>query len=140
VCLLQQAGIVIKRDPSFNPSREPIITPKKGMKGLKMGPVGKNCYDPDCGDEAATTVHNCYINRRWWPDTAITCEKENFSRDSNAYGHWSYTTTAWSGEGPCKNFINWENGQGLPDKDKIRNSYASLAHPESQGANISRAD
>jgi hypothetical protein len=40
----------------------------------------------------------------------------------------------------AKNFINWENGQGLPDKDKIRNSYASLAHPESQGANISRAD
>jgi glycerol-3-phosphate dehydrogenase len=42
VRLLQQAGLVIKRDPSFIPNREPIISSKKGMRGLKMGPVGKN--------------------------------------------------------------------------------------------------
>lgn len=42
VRLLKTAGLKPKLDPSFNPHREPIITPKKGMKGLKMGPVGKH--------------------------------------------------------------------------------------------------
>ena len=32
----------IVKDPTFNPTRAPIIAPKKGMRGLKMGPVGKN--------------------------------------------------------------------------------------------------
>lgn len=40
----------MKLDPNFNPNRAPIITPKNGMKGLKMGPVGKN--DSDGSDEA----------------------------------------------------------------------------------------
>ena len=42
VRLLKTAGLKPQRDPNFNPHREPIVTPKKGMKGLKMGPVGKN--------------------------------------------------------------------------------------------------
>ncbi len=42
VRLLNQAGLKTKPDPNFNPHREAIITPKKGMKGLKMGPIGKN--------------------------------------------------------------------------------------------------
>ena len=42
VRLLQKGGLKMSRDPNFNPHREPIITPKKGMRGLKMGPVGKN--------------------------------------------------------------------------------------------------
>ena len=40
----------MKPNPSFNPNRAPIIIPKNGMKGLKMGPVGKN--DSDGSDEA----------------------------------------------------------------------------------------
>ena len=40
--LLQRAGLETPKDPSFNPNRAPIITPKRGMKGLKMGPLGKN--------------------------------------------------------------------------------------------------
>ena len=50
VKMLQQAGLQTKPNPHFNPNRAPIITPKSGMKGLKMGPVGK--YDSDGKDEA----------------------------------------------------------------------------------------
>jgi glycerol-3-phosphate dehydrogenase len=39
--MLKDAGLAMKHNPTFNPNRAPIITPKDGMKGLKMGPVGK---------------------------------------------------------------------------------------------------
>ena len=42
VRLLQEAGLDTPPNETFNPNRAPIITPKMGMKGLKMGPVGKN--------------------------------------------------------------------------------------------------
>lgn len=41
VSLLQQAGLQCTPDPTFNPNRAPIITPKDGWKGIKAGPVGK---------------------------------------------------------------------------------------------------
>lgn len=55
VRLLKAAGasgreLLWKPNPSFNPNRAPIITPKEGMKGLKMGPAGKN--DSEGSDEA----------------------------------------------------------------------------------------
>lgn len=50
VSLLEEAGLIAPPNPNFNPSRAPIITPKNGMKGLKMGPVGK--FDGDGTDEA----------------------------------------------------------------------------------------
>jgi len=42
VRLLGEAGLELVKDPSFNPNRAPIITPKQGMRGLKMGAIGKN--------------------------------------------------------------------------------------------------
>ncbi|KAL3936793.1 MAG: hypothetical protein SGBAC_007966 [Bacillariaceae sp.] len=42
VRLLEESGCELKKDPTFNPRRAPIITPKNGMRGLKMGPAGKN--------------------------------------------------------------------------------------------------
>ena len=42
VRLLQNAGLQTPPNTNFNPNRAPIIMPKNGMKGLKMGPVGKN--------------------------------------------------------------------------------------------------
>lgn len=95
------------------------------------------CYDPDCGDEAATTIHNCYIDVSWGFDTPITCDVGNFNNDK-AYGWWSYSTNLFN-EGPCYNFIEWNNGQGIPNKSKIKNSYEFLAHLESQGVDISSA-
>lgn len=77
------------------------------------------CYGPDCGDEAAQTVHNCFIGN-WFFDTPITCERENFD-NKNARGEWSIVTNFM--KSPCGNFKNWNNGQGIPDKDRIRNPY-----------------
>jgi L-2-hydroxyglutarate oxidase LhgO len=60
VRLLQEAGCATPKNTTFNPNRAPIITPKNGMKGLKMGPVGKN--DSDGLDEkvmAANVVCKC---------------------------------------------------------------------------------
>ena len=45
VKLLNQAGFVPEKDPNFEENRAPIITPKDGMKNLKMGPIGK--FDSD---------------------------------------------------------------------------------------------
>mmetsp|Transcript_26625 Transcript_26625/g.41333 ORF Transcript_26625/g.41333 Transcript_26625/m.41333 type:complete len:702 (-) Transcript_26625:161-2266(-) len=49
--LLQEAGLKTSPNPYFNPNRAPIIAPKDGLRGLKMGPVGKN--DSDGIDEKA---------------------------------------------------------------------------------------
>ena len=46
VRLLEEAGCTLNKNPTFNPRRAPIITPKLGgMRGLKVGPVGKNDSD-----------------------------------------------------------------------------------------------
>jgi len=80
------------------------------------------CYDPDCGDEAAQTVHNCFIDN-WGLDTPITCERENFD-NRNARGRWSTPTYHYSSKfDSCGNYQNWNNGQGFPDKEKITNPY-----------------
>lgn len=50
VDMLKKEGLKMTSNPSFNPNRAPIITPKQGMRGLRMGAVGKN--DSDGIDEA----------------------------------------------------------------------------------------
>lgn len=46
VRLLEESGCALKKNPSFNPQRAPIIDPKPGGMGkLKLGPVGKNDSD-----------------------------------------------------------------------------------------------
>lgn len=103
-------------------------------KALKLGGNYWNeedgfCYDIDCGDEAAQTVFNCYIDEPWYKaDTPITCERSNFS-NRDAYGAWSYSTSYFT-EGPCGNFVNWSSGQGLPDKNRIHNPYQFLSPAE----------
>ena len=52
VRLLREAGLDTPPNGSFNPNRAPIITPKAGMKGLKMGPVGKNDSSGTDAEEA----------------------------------------------------------------------------------------
>jgi len=101
-----------------------VCTTWKAMYQIRNNiPFGQGdgfCIDPDCGDEAASTIHNCFIDD-WGTDTPITCEKSNF-KNRYAYGHWSHSTIAFS-EGPCNNFIGWNNGQGIPDKNEIDNPY-----------------
>jgi len=52
VRLLKAAGLKTPPNKSFNPNRAPIITPKAGMRGLKMGPVGKNDSNGTDAEEA----------------------------------------------------------------------------------------
>ncbi len=52
VRLLQEAGLDMLPNRSFNPNQAPIITPKAGMRGLKMGPVGKNGSNGTDAEEA----------------------------------------------------------------------------------------
>ncbi len=62
VRLLEVAGLDFPPNETFNPNRAPIITPKAGMKGLKMGPVGKNDSDGTDADEgtmASNVVCKC---------------------------------------------------------------------------------
>jgi glycerol-3-phosphate dehydrogenase len=62
VRLLEESGLGLPKNQTFNPRRAPIITPKQaGMRGLKVGPVGKN--DSDGTDEAqmATNVICKYV-------------------------------------------------------------------------------
>jgi len=57
VCeMLKKAGCEMKKDPTFKKDRAPIITPKNGMKGLKMGPVGKNDSDGSNMEQMAANV------------------------------------------------------------------------------------
>jgi glycerol-3-phosphate dehydrogenase len=60
VKMLEKDGLEMVPDPTFNPNRAPIISPKRGMQGLKMGPVGKN--DSDGIDEtkmASNVICKC---------------------------------------------------------------------------------
>lgn len=62
VRLLQNAGLRTPPNKAFNPSRAPIIIPKNGMKGLKMGPVGKNDSngtDEEEGKMASNVICKC---------------------------------------------------------------------------------
>ncbi|KAL3760155.1 hypothetical protein ACHAWU_002226 [Discostella pseudostelligera] len=62
VRLLQHAGLETPPNKNFNPNRAPIITPKNGMKGLKMGPVGKNDSNGTDEDEekmASNVICKC---------------------------------------------------------------------------------
>ncbi len=57
VALLERAaGKGLSPNLNFNPNRAPIIIPKVGMKGLKMGPIGKN-DSIDGSDEAAMAAN-----------------------------------------------------------------------------------
>jgi glycerol-3-phosphate dehydrogenase len=57
VCgMLQKAGLKLKPNPNFVKDRAPIITPKQGMRGLKMGPVGKFDSDGISEDQMAANV------------------------------------------------------------------------------------
>lgn len=60
VKMLAKAGLKMEPNPTFNPRRAPIITPKDGLRGLKMGPVGK--YDSVGWDEkpmASNVICKC---------------------------------------------------------------------------------
>jgi len=92
------------------------------------------CYDPDCGDEAAQTLMECY-DGGWGFDMPITCAPEAFDADRDVYGYWTVISNVFGG--PCSNFEEWSSGQGIPNRKQIRNPYDFLTYLEDQGVNIS---
>jgi glycerol-3-phosphate dehydrogenase len=58
--MLQEGGLEMPPNPKFIAKRAPLITPKHGMKGLKIGPVGKNDGDgSDTAQMAANVICKC---------------------------------------------------------------------------------
>ena len=112
------------------------------FKAIQQNDFDRNdgfCYDEDCGDETAQTVLNCFIGRFGPFDKDVVYDKSVLDSDMNAYGWWSYITYG-SGfaEGTCYNFDSWVNEQGLPDKDRIANSFEYIV-PTSRARRISRS-
>lgn len=72
VRLLQESGCSLPKNPNFNPRRAPIIAPKMaGMRGLKLGPVGKNDSDGKDQYQMSANVICKYVSRMWsdaWMD------------------------------------------------------------------------
>jgi glycerol-3-phosphate dehydrogenase len=56
VRLLEESGCILEKNLTFNPRRAPIITPKDGIRGLKIGPVGKNDSDGTDEEQMAKNV------------------------------------------------------------------------------------
>jgi glycerol-3-phosphate dehydrogenase len=71
----QQGGLKdMPKNPAFKPNRAPIITPKSGMRGLKMGPIGKNDLSSVVSrdDAAEREKHN---NNMMAANVICKCEK-----------------------------------------------------------------
>jgi len=81
------------------------------------------CFDPDCGDEAAQAVLNCF-KASWFLDPVKVCHESEFDKNPSYYGHWSLGS--YLVQGNCGNFVGWDNHQGLPDKSRISNPYKML--------------
>lgn len=76
------------------------------------------CHDPDCGDEAAMAIFNCWRGYRFFGSLGgarsgpfsepAVCD----ASDSEVKGCWSHS--GWFTPGRCKVFQGWERGQGIP--------------------------
>jgi len=88
------------------------------------------CHDPDCGDEAAMTLFNCWKgwrlfgalggSRRGPFSVPAICE----SQEKGLRGCWSHG--GWFTQGRCKIFQGWKQGQGIPDPHPLRSPIQRL--------------
>lgn len=99
-------------------------------KSVRLGHGTRGfCHDPDCGDEAAMSIFNCWRgwrlfgslggNRAGLFSEPVVCE-----RDPRVRGCWSHS--GWFTQGRCKAFQGWERGQGIPDPDPLRSPFQRL--------------
>jgi len=72
VRLLKEAKLPMERNSTFNPNRAPIISPKKGMRGLKMGPIGKN---DSKGGTSPSDIISPEEEKRMKSNVICKCEK-----------------------------------------------------------------
>lgn len=100
-------------------------------KSVRIGtPARGYCHDPDCGDEGAMAIFNCWRGFRLFGQVgghrngplAISAVCDNTTK-----GSWSHC--GWLTPGRCKVFQGWEKGQGIPDPGRFQKlSPLSLIH------------
>lgn len=89
-------------------------------KSLQLGRSTRGfCHDPDCGDEAAMTIFNCWKGWRLFGSVGgsgtgpfsepAICDPA----DPGILGCWSHS--GWFTSGRCKVFQGKRKGQGIPD-------------------------
>lgn len=92
--------------------------------------IGGYCHDPDCGDEAAMAIFNCWRGFRLFGSVGGS-GKGPFSEpavcnadDTSIRGCWSHG--GWFTEGRCKVFQGRAKGQGIPDPHPFRSPIQRL--------------
>lgn len=99
-------------------------------KSVSSGrPTRGFCHDPDCGDEAAMSIFNCWRGWRLFGSlggsrTGPFSEPVACERDPRVRGCWSHS--GWFTPGRCKVFQGWDRGQGIPDPDPLRSPIQRL--------------
>jgi len=100
-------------------------------KSVQLGHATRGfCHDPDCGDEAAMSIFNCWKGFRLFgavggnrhgpfADPAICQHGDPMIR-----GCWSHG--GWFTKGRCKLFQGWRRGQGIPDPHPFRSPIQRL--------------
>lgn len=110
VQLLSQAGLKLTKNRSFNPKRAPIIVPKDGFKGIKMGPPGKYTNPEEnivCKCEKVTEAEIITAMRRSLPlDSTQTMRK----RTRAGMGHCQADQGNYGCECRVADIIARENG------------------------------
>lgn len=100
-------------------------------KSIHSGrPTQGFCHDPDCGDEGAMAIFNCWKGWRLFgsiggarsgpfSEPAI-CDQD----DGQVKGCWNHG--GWFTPGRCKLFQGWDRGQGIPDPNPLRSPVQML--------------
>lgn len=88
------------------------------------------CHDPDCGDEAAMAIFNCWRGWRLFGSVGsnsagpfsipAVCDPD----DRSVKGCWNHG--GWFTKGRCKVFQGWNKGQGIPDPHPLRSPIQRL--------------
>ena len=110
VRLLSVAGLKMKKNRKFNPKRAPIVVPKDGFKGIKIGPAGKY-KDPKenivCKCEKVTEAEVITAMRRSLP---IDSTQGMRKRTRAGMGHCQASQENYGCECRVADIIARENG------------------------------
>eukprot|EP00929_Paragymnodinium_shiwhaense_P056940 TRINITY_DN2849_c0_g1_i2.p1 TRINITY_DN2849_c0_g1~~TRINITY_DN2849_c0_g1_i2.p1 ORF type:complete len:365 (-),score=38.70 TRINITY_DN2849_c0_g1_i2:231-1325(-) len=95
----------------------------------REAPTTGFCDDPDCGDEAAMSIFNCWHGFRLFGSLGGSrrgpfAEPAICSREDNTKGCWNHG--GWFTKGRCKVFQGWAKGQGIPDPHPFRSPIQRL--------------
>jgi len=98
-------------------------------KSLRIGQAARGfCHDPDCGDEAAMSIFNCWSGFRLFGSMGGSrsgpFSEPAVCEEHTTRGCWSHG--GWFTMGRCKVFQGWRRGQGIPDPHPLRSPIQRL--------------